>query len=103
MAQRDDIPVNPPRERLRGQLPKIGIRPVIDGRRRGVRESLEDQTMALAIATADFLSGNLRHASGLPVECVIAPTCIGGVVEAAECAELFSKEGVGLTVTVTPC
>ncbi len=92
-----------PRERLRGRLPKIGIRPTIDGRRKGVRESLEDQTMNLAKATADLLTNNLRHPCGLPVECVIADSCIGGVAEAAECAEKFAREGVGLSITVTPC
>ena len=34
--------------RLIGRLPKVGIRPVIDGRERGVRESLEVQTMNMA-------------------------------------------------------
>ncbi len=84
-------------------LPKVGIRPTIDGRRRGVRESLEDQTMNLAKAAAAFITKNLRHPSGEPVECVIAETCIGGVQEAARCAELFRKEGVGVSLTVTPC
>ncbi len=89
--------------RLIGSMPKIGIRPVIDGRRKGVRESLEDQTMQMAKAAADFLSNNLRHPNGLPVECVIADQCIGGVAEAAMCAEKFSSEGVGVSLTVTPC
>jgi L-fucose isomerase len=84
-------------------MPKIGIRPTIDGRRQGVRESLEDQTMAMAKAVANLLSENLRHANGLPVECVIADTCIGGVAEAAQCADKFAKEGVGVSITVTPC
>ncbi len=91
------------RERLHGNLPKIGIRPTIDGRRKGVRESLEDQTMNLAKATADLLINNLRHSCGIPVECVIADSCIGGVAEAADCAEKFAREGVGLSITVTPC
>src|SRR5437763_202853 len=64
--------------RLRGSLPRIGIRPAIDGRYGGVRESLEGQVMAMARTTAAFLSENVRHACGLPVECVIADTCIGG-------------------------
>lgn len=89
--------------RLRGALPKIGIRPTIDGRRQGVRESLENQTMAMAQSVAGLLSSRLRHANGLPVECVIADTCIGGLAEAAACAEKFEKAGVGLTITVTPC
>lgn len=89
--------------RLRGSLPKIGIRPTIDGRYGGVRESLEGQVMAMAKAAASFLSENLRHASGLPVECVIADTCIGGASEAAKCAEKFAREGVGVSLTVTPC
>lgn len=94
---------NPPQKRLRGSLPKIGIRPVIDGRLRGVRESLEDQTMNMAKNAAKFLTENLRHPNGLPVECVIADTTIGGVAEAADCAEKFQREGVGVSLTVTPC
>ena len=89
--------------RLRGSMPKIGIRPVIDGRRKGVRESLEDQTMNMAKRTADFLRKNLRHSNGLPVECVIADTCIGGIAEAAEAADKFRRESVGVSLTVTPC
>ncbi len=99
----EDIKMNPPHNRLIGPMPKIGIRPTIDGRRQGVRESLEDQTMALAEAVATFLEDNLRHANGLPVECVIAETCIGGVAEAAQTAETFAREGVGVSITVTPC
>jgi L-fucose isomerase len=94
---------NTPPKRLRSSLPKIGIRPVIDGRRRGVRESLEDQTMNMAKAAATLLSKKLLHSNGLPVECVIADTCIGGVAEAAECAEKFARQGVGVSLTVTPC
>ncbi len=86
-----------------GSLPKIGIRPTIDGRLNGVRESLEDTTMALARAVADLLTTNLRHPNGQPVACVIADTNIGGVAEAAACAEKFAREGVGLSITVTPC
>ena len=89
--------------RLCGSMPKIGIRPVIDGRRKGVRESLEKQTMQMAKTAARFLSDNLRHANGLKVECVISDTCIGGVAEAASCAEKFAREGVGVSLTVTPC
>lgn len=88
--------------RLQGDMPKIGIRPIIDGRRGGIRESLEEPTMNMAIACAKFLSENLRHSNGLPVECVIADTTIGGVAEAARAAEKFRKEGVGVTISVTP-
>jgi L-fucose isomerase len=84
-------------------MPKIGIRPVIDGRRNGVRESLENQTMSMAKTAARFLAEKLRHANGLPVECVIARTTIGGAAEAAKCAEVFAREGVGVSLTVTPC
>ncbi len=84
-------------------LPKIGIRPTIDGRLGGVRESLEDQTMNLAKSVASLLSSTLRHPNGQPVECVIADTCIGGVAEAAACAEKFARAGVGVSLTVTPC
>jgi L-fucose isomerase len=45
----------------------------------------------------------LRYLDGTPVECVIADTCIGGVAEAAMCADKFEKEGVSATLTVTPC
>ncbi|MEW6508231.1 MAG: L-fucose isomerase [Bacteroidota bacterium] len=88
---------------LIGSMPKIGIRPVIDGRRKGVRESLENQTMQMAKSAEVFLTKNLRHPNGLPVECVIADQCIGGVTEAAICSEKFKKEGVGVSLTVTPC
>jgi L-fucose isomerase len=98
-----EIKVVPPYHRLVGAMPRIGIRPTVDGRRRGVRESLEDQTMTLAKTVAAFLSENLRHANGLPVECVIADTTIGGVAEAAQCAEKFARAGVGVSLTVTPC
>jgi L-fucose/D-arabinose isomerase len=91
------------RPRFVGSWPAIGIRPAIDGRRRGVRESLEDQTMAMAKATAALLSARLRYPDGSPVKCVIAPSCIGGVTEAAEAAEMFRREGVGVSITVTPC
>jgi len=89
--------------RLIGRLPKIGIRPAIDGRLDGVRESLEQTTLAMARRTADLLRANVRHASGEPVECVIPETCIGGVAEAARTADLFEREGVGVSLTVSPC
>ncbi|HUC86247.1 MAG TPA: L-fucose isomerase, partial [Candidatus Acidoferrales bacterium] len=86
-----------------GSLPKVGLRPAIDGRRGGVRESLEQQTMEMARAAAKLISDHLFYPNGQPVECVVADTCIGGVVEAAGCAEKFAREGVGLSLTVTPC
>ena len=98
-----EFELNPPKHRLAGQPPKIGIRPTIDGRLGGVRESLEVQTMAMAQAVAQLLTDTLRHPSGLPVECVIADGTIGRVAESAACAEKFRREGVGLTITVTPC
>jgi L-fucose isomerase len=88
--------------RLNGSMPKIGIRPTVDGRRGGIRESLEEVTMNMAHAVAEFLSTNLRHSNGLPVECVVADTCIGGVAEAARTAEKFARAGVGVSITVTP-
>lgn len=88
--------------RLKGRLPKIGIRPTIDGRRKGVRESLEGRTMDMARSAAKLLS-TLRHACGEPVECVIAETCIGGSAESAAASDLFAQSGVGATLTVTPC
>ncbi|MBR0574392.1 MULTISPECIES: L-fucose isomerase [Pasteurellaceae] len=84
-------------------LPKIGIRPTIDGRRMGVRESLEDQTMNMAKSVKQLLESKIYHTTGEKVECVIADTCIGGVTEAAACAEKFKRENVGATITVTPC
>lgn len=90
-------------KRMIGSTPKVGIRPVIDGRERGVRESLENQTMNMAQNAAAFISEHLVHANGLPVECVIADNCIGGVAEAAMAAQKFEEEGVGVSLTVTPC
>jgi L-fucose isomerase len=89
--------------RLIGRLPKVGIRPVIDGREMGVRESLEVQTMNMAQAAARLIEENLRFPGGEKVECVIADTTIGGVADAALCADKFDKEGVGVSLTVTPC
>ena len=83
--------------------PKIGIRPVIDARQGGIRESLEDKTMNLAKAVADLISANLRYPDGTPVQCVIADGTIGRVPETAACAEKFEREGVGATITVTSC
>ena len=100
---KEDFQLIPPVNRLKGAMPRVGIRPTIDGRRRGVRESLEAQTMAMARAAARLIEENLRHANGLPVECVIADTCIGGVAEAAMAAEKFAREAVGLSLTVSPC
>jgi len=85
-----------------GRLPKVGIRPVIDGRERGVRESLEVQTMNMAKAAAKLIEENLRFPGGEKVECVISDTTIGGVAEAALCADKFEREGVGGSLTVTP-
>ncbi|MGR5348875.1 L-fucose isomerase [Vibrio mediterranei] len=84
-------------------LVKIGIRPTIDGRQMGVRESLEEQTMNMARRAARFIEENIRHSNGDHVECVIADTCIGGVAESAATAEKFKRENVGLVLTVTPC
>jgi L-fucose/D-arabinose isomerase len=92
-----------PARKLTGRLPRVGIRPTIDGRRRGVRESLEEQTMKMAHNAARFIEANLRHADGSKVECVISDTCIGGVQEAAACADKFAMEGVGVSLTVTSC
>ncbi len=103
MADVTNMKVLPPRERLRGSLPKIGIRPCIDGRLGGIRESLENQTMGMAKAAAELFSTKLRYPNGLPVECVIADSTIGRVAEAAACAEKFAREGVGVTLSVTPC
>ena len=83
--------------------PKIGIRPTIDGRQGGVRESLEEKTMNLAGAVANLINSNLKNGDGSPVECVIADGTIGRVGESAACAEKFEREGVGSTITVTSC
>ena len=83
--------------------PKIGIRPNIDGRQGGVRESLEEKTMTLAANVAKLISSNLKYSDGAPVECVIADTTIGRVAESAACAEKFEREGVWGTISVTSC
>ena len=94
------------RRNLKGTVPmlsKIGIRPVIDGRQFGIRESLEVQTMNMAKAAAELISSKVRHASGEPMECVIADTTIGGIAESAACADKFATESIVATLTVTPC
>lgn len=89
--------------RLIGQAPKVGIRPTIDGRLKGVRESLEEQTMKMARSAAALIESSLKHSDGSKVECIIADSCIGGVAEAAATADKFAREGVGVSLTVTPC
>ena len=88
---------------MTSSLPRIGVRPIIDGRRSGVRESLEEQTMAMARRTAALLSAKLRHPGGEAVECVIADTTIAGMAEAAACDAKFAAANVGATLSVTPC
>jgi len=89
--------------RLRGSAPKVGIRPAIDARLGGIRESLEAITMDMAKNVAKFITQTLRHPDGSMVECVIADTTIGRAAEAASCEDKFEREGVGLSLTVTPC
>ena len=91
--------------RLIGDYPVIGIRPTIDGRRGPlkVRESLEEQTMNMAKSAAELFRQNLKYSNGEPVKVVIADTTIGRVAETAACADKFRKEGVDITLTVTPC
>ena len=89
--------------RLIGSKAKIGIRPIIDGRRGGIRESLEDITMTMARKVAGLYSSSLYHSDGTPVECIIADATIGGVAEAAMAAEKFRNNGVGVILSVTPC
>ena len=89
--------------RFIGEYPKVGIRPVIDARQGGVRESLEEQTMDMARSVAELISRELKYSDGTAVECVIADSTIGRVPEAAACAEKFRKEGVGVVISVTPC
>lgn len=89
-------------KRLITNLPKIGIRPVIDGRM-GIRESLETQTMEIAQNLADYITANFKHPSGEPVECIIAESTISGAPESARCQILFEKNSVGASITVTPC
>ena len=93
------------KSRLIGDYPVIGIRPTIDGRRGvlKVRESLEEQTMNMAKSAAKLFTENLKYSNGEPVKVVIADTTIGRVAEAAVCADKFKKEGVDITLTVTPC
>lgn len=88
-----------------GGYPVIGIRPTIDGRRGvlKVRESLEEQTMNMARAAAKLFTDNIRYSNGEPVKVVIADSTIGRVGEAAACADKFRREGVDITLTVTPC
>ena len=93
------------KSRLVGDYPVIGIRPTIDGRRGAlkVRESLEEQTMNMALSAKKLFEENLRYSNGEPVKVIIADTTIGRVGEAAACADKFKKAGVDITLTVTPC
>jgi L-fucose/D-arabinose isomerase len=89
--------------REKNDYPKIGIRPIIDGRLGGARESLEETTMKMAKAVAAFYEKELRYPDGSPVKTVIADSCIGGVYEASLCAKKFELNNVGVSLSVTPC
>ena len=93
------------KSRLIGEYPVIGIRPIIDARRGPlkVRESLEEQTMGMALSVKKLYEENLRYTNGEPVRVVISDTTIGRVAETAACEEKFRREGVAITLTVTPC
>ena len=88
---------------MKNNYPKIGIRPIIDGRRGGIRESLEDMTMTMAKSVAELYTSVLKYKDGTPVQCVIADTTIGGVAEAAAAADKFRDNNVGAVISVTPC
>ena len=89
------------KKRLIGALPKIGIRPVVDGRVGGARENYESSVMELSYKIAELISENLKYPNGVKVECVVADRCIGGVAEACMCADKFSRENVGASITVS--
>ncbi|MDU5022197.1 MAG: ATP-binding cassette domain-containing protein, partial [Clostridiales bacterium] len=93
------------KSRLIGEYPVIGIRPTIDARRGvlDVRGSLEEQTMTMAKSAAKLFEENLKYSNGEPVKVVIADTTIGRVPESAACQDKFRREGVDITLTVTPC
>lgn len=98
-----EISMNKINQHTEKHFPKVGIRPVIDARLGGIRESLEKRTMDMARSVSRLISNELRYPGGDPVVCVIADSTIGRVPEAAACDKKFDKEGVGLTITVTPC
>src|SRR4051794_27869239 len=89
--------------RFVGEGPRIGIRPAVEGRQHGGRGSLDGQPRAMAERTAELIRSNLRYPDGSPVEVVVPDHNIGGVYEAAKVAELFRLEGVGVSITITPC
>ena len=102
MSDNNEFNINGSVNRLNGSMPKIGIRPVIDGRRKGVRESLETQTYNMAKNVASLIEAELRHSNGFQVQCVISGI-IGGVAEASRAEELFKKENACVSISVTPC
>ncbi len=85
------------------ERPRIGIRPVLEGRMGGVREGLEERTMRMAVNAAELISNNINYIDGLPVECVVADSCICGIAEAAATQAKFNKNNVQITITVTAC
>lgn len=102
MANIKDMKVTEFKNRYKGEMPRIGIRPVIDRRRNEGRSKLEAECMTMAKAAANLITKNIRHSNGLPLECVISDFCIGSAAESAQSEELFEKAGVGATLTVTP-
>jgi L-fucose isomerase len=93
------------KSRYLGEYPVIGIRPIIDAREGmlNVRASLEELTMRMAHQAKELLEENVRYSDGEKVKVVIADTTIGRVAESAACAAKFKKEGVDITLSVSPC
>lgn len=102
MANVNDLKMTEFKNRYKGDMPKVGIRPIIDRRRNEGRAKLENECMVMAKRAAELITKNLRHSNGLPVECVISDFCIGSAAESAQAEEIFEKSGVGASLSVTP-
>jgi len=81
------------------KLPVIGIRAVIDPRRK-VYNRTYGQTQDMASSVADYLSDHVKYPNSLPLKCVVYQKCVSNIVEAQECSDYFKHLNVGAVITV---
>lgn len=82
--------------------PVIGIRPIVDSRRLGIRDALEGKVRQMAESAKRLIQDNVFYADGTPARVVIYSGSIAGGEEAARCEEEFAAQHVTATLSVTP-
>lgn len=82
--------------------PAIGIRPIVDSRRLGIRDALEGKVREMAEAARKLIEEHVFYADGTPARVVVFSGSIAGGEEAARCEAEFAARHVTATLSVTP-